>query len=146
MSRRIKDILHICSHECTKSNLSQQHAAIIVHRSKILATAHNYYKGSNSRSIHAEVAVIQKFITRYPKRMLQKCDLYVVRMNRLGEVCNSAPCDRCARYIIKYGVHAVTFSTGIPGEVCIDHADNFTYNKYTVMESIFVDSVIRNKL
>ncbi len=59
---------------------------------------------------HAEVAVIQKFIERYPKKMLSECVMLVIRINNGGKTVNSKPCKNCQNYIVRYNVGKVYYS------------------------------------
>ena len=59
------------------------------------------YSGTCQVSTHAEIAAIervQKYINKKNNRQ-QKMDLVVLRVNRQGELCNSAPCIHCTRAI-----------------------------------------------
>ena len=82
--------LDICEKELRKSTLNHRHGAAIIYRNKVISS-HNYLKtDQKQRSIHAEVAAIQKFMVYYPKRFLQEATFLVVRVNRSGDVCNQA--------------------------------------------------------
>lgn len=130
------NIICMCDKECYKSSLSQRHAAVVLFRSKIMAMAHNYYRSTGSKSIHAEVAVIQKFLKRYPKKMLEKCSLYVFKINRMDEICNSTPCDNCARYIMKHKIPNVIFTLGEAEDQWGISPNSFTFNTYHTIHSL----------
>jgi|SRR4051812_20151218 len=103
--------LDICEKELRKSTLNHRHGAAIIYRNKVISS-HNYLKtDQKQRSIHAEVAAIQKFMVYYPKRFLQEATLLVVRVNRSGDVCNSKPCSACQKYIEKHGIPVTYYSS-----------------------------------
>ena len=99
---------------------SSRHAAAIVHKNKIIARGRNSYKthpamklwGKNSRSLclHAEIAAIIEFIKNYPPQFASKCDLYVLRLNKKNEVCESKPCKGCQKAIDFYKFNKVVWT------------------------------------
>jgi len=103
-----------------KSNMLQKHGAIIVYKNNIIATGYNEicdYMNSNY-SIHAEVAAISKLF--YNKKILEYCDIYVVRIaSATFDNClkNSKPCKSCSNFIKKYNLKNIYYST------------NYTYEK-----------------
>jgi len=105
------DYIDICRRELDKSNMNHRHGAMIIYRNKVISS-HNYLRSDqHHRSIHAEVAAIQKFMVHYPKRFLQEASLLVIRVNRSGEVCNSKPCPACQKYITKHGIPVTYYSS-----------------------------------
>jgi len=111
-----KDYIDICKREIAKCTITHKHGAMVIYRGKVVAS-HNYLKSNKiNRSIHAEVAAIQKFMVRFPKRFLKESCLLVIRVNRSGDICNSKPCEGCARYISKHGIPVTFYSHGHGGE------------------------------
>ncbi len=110
-------IIETCQKQVNQSTLNYKHGAVIVYRNKIVSSSHNFQR-SNQRSnqhgnsVHAEVAAIQKFMVRYPKRFLEEASLVVVRMNKSGDLCNSKPCSACQRYIAKHRIPVTFYSIG----------------------------------
>lgn len=106
--------LEKASEVALKSNMQQKHGAIVVYKNKILASGYNErcdYLNDNY-SIHAEVAAISKLF--YNKKLLELCDIYVVRI--AGEAfdnClkNSKPCKSCTNFIKKYNLKNIYYST-----------------------------------
>ena len=104
-----------------KSNMLQKHGAIIVYKNKIIGSGYNYmcdYMNSNY-SIHAEVAAISQVF--YDKKLLEDCDIYVVRIaSSTYDNClkNSKPCKSCTNFIKKYNLRNIYYST------------NYEYEKY----------------
>ena len=97
-----------------KSNMQQKHGAVIVYKNKILATGYNVrcdYMNENY-SIHAEVSAITKLF--YNKKLLELCDIYVVRIAGTPyENClkNSKPCKSCTNFIKKHNLRNIYYST-----------------------------------
>lgn len=108
-------IIDSCKDVCEKSMMQFRHGAIIVYRNKIAAQAYNVVKPDLRcfpfRSIHAEVHVVQKFLEKYSKEELRRATLFVVRINREGELMNSKPCRACSHYLCKHKVRKVVYST-----------------------------------
>lgn len=98
------------------SNMFQKHGAIIIYKKNILSSGSNSY--SNKRcnfSIHAEINAINNFIKKYDKSLLQKCELYVVRIgpsnNNNSILKYSKPCINCQKIINKFNIPKIYYST-----------------------------------
>ena len=97
-----------------KSNMLQKHGAVIVYKNKIIASGYNYMCDymHNNYSIHAEVAAISQLF--YNKKLLEVCDIYVVRIATANfNYClkNSKPCKNCTSFINKYNLKNIYYST-----------------------------------
>lgn len=97
-----------------KSNMQQKHGAVIVYKNKIVATGYNEICDymNNNFSIHAEVSAISKMF--YNKKLLELCDIYVVRIASVTfDNClkNSKPCKNCTNFINKYNLRNIYYST-----------------------------------
>jgi len=93
--------------------MTQKHGAIIVYKNKIIASGFNYicdHMNSNF-SIHAEVSAISQLF--YNKKILEYCDIYVVRIAPSFNNClkNSRPCKSCSNFINKYNLRNIYYST-----------------------------------
>lgn len=97
-----------------QSNMNQKHGAIVVYKNKIIASGFNYicdYMNDNY-SIHAEVSAISQMF--HNKKLLELCDVYVVRIApTLYNNClkNSKPCNSCSKFIKKYNIRNIYYST-----------------------------------
>lgn len=97
-----------------KSNMQQKHGAVVVYKNKIIASGYNErcdYMNENY-SIHAEVSAISKLF--YNKKLLELCDIYVVRNAGASfDNClkNSKPCKSCTNFIKKYNLRNIYYST-----------------------------------
>lgn len=98
--------------EAKKSNMTHKHGAVIVYKGDVIACGHNTAVSFmlHKYSIHAEVDVIRKLKGKFDEAMFAKCDLYVVRINNVGEMRYSKPCSDCARTASLYGVGRVYYS------------------------------------
>ena len=97
-----------------KSNMQQKHGAVIVYKNKIIASGYNEICDymNNNFSIHAEVSAISKMF--YNKKLLELCDIYVVRIASITfDNClkNSKPCKNCTNFIKKYNLRNIYYST-----------------------------------
>ena len=97
-----------------KSNMLQKHGAIIVYKNKIISSGYNEKCDymNNNYSIHAEVSAISKIF--YNKKLLELCDIYVVRIAPASfNNClkNSKPCKNCTNFINKYNLKNIYYST-----------------------------------
>jgi deoxycytidylate deaminase len=97
-----------------KSNMQQKHGAVIVYKNKIIASGYNEICDymNNNFSIHAEVSAISKMF--YNKKLLELCDIYVVRIASITfDNClkNSKPCRNCTNFIKKYNLRNIYYST-----------------------------------
>jgi deoxycytidylate deaminase len=97
-----------------QSNMNQKHGAIVVYKNKIIASGFNYicdYMNDNY-SIHAEVSAISQMF--HNKKLLELCDIYVVRIApTIYNNClkNSKPCNSCSKFIKKYNIRNIYYST-----------------------------------
>ncbi len=106
--------LNKCAKIAEKSQMQQKHGAVIVYKNKIIATGYNYICSymNNNYSIHAEVSAISQVF--YNKKLLEECDIYVVRIaSPMFNYClkNSKPCKNCTCFIRKYNLRNIYYST-----------------------------------
>lgn len=67
----------------------------------VLSTGHNKYTNIDrilNKSTHAEVDAINNLKNT---RIKKKINIYVLRVNRTGNLCYSKPCDNCVSYMNK---------------------------------------------
>ena len=100
------------------SNLTHKHGCIIVYNNEIISAGHNYKekKLNNLCSVHAEISALKNV----KKKLIPKCELYVVRLGpneknyNLKEECNylkySKPCSVCTEYLNKFNIKKVFYS------------------------------------
>lgn len=96
---------------------SSRHAAAICYKGMVLAYGVNSYKthpmmllyGKNVESLylHAEIDALSKVLSNYGPSILTNCSLYVLRLNKKGERCQSSPCAGCQNAIEVFGIKKV---------------------------------------
>ena len=99
--------------QALKSDMNSNHGALVIHRGKIIGKGFNRYVNSNccdKVSVHAEVSAINDALKRVCSDDLKKCELIVIRINKVGEFLNSKPCANCSRYINKFCIKRVFHS------------------------------------
>ena len=101
--------------EALRSEHSVKHGAVVMKKGKIIQSGRNQYcameriKHFQSKriwSIHAEMNALLGL----PKCMTKNADIYVVRVNKLGDIVNSRPCKICMTLILKSGIKNVHYS------------------------------------
>ena len=98
-----------------KSSYKVRMGAVIFRGKRLISVGHNHpmkaAKHLHPRfqkwpgSIHAEVDAILK-----AKTDLRRCNILVVRINRLGEIRTSKPCDKCFLYLKLTGIRKVYYT------------------------------------
>ena len=79
------------------------HGAVLLHRSKILAS------GYNRHACHAEVAAFKNLKTTLARP--DKYIVFVIRINKTGQLCCSKPCSTCMSYLRFRNVQCVYYSS-----------------------------------
>tara|TARA_B100000287_G_scaffold411946_1_gene441888 strand:- start:68 stop:403 length:336 start_codon:yes stop_codon:yes gene_type:complete len=99
--------------QAMKSDMNFNHGCVIVYRGKIVGKGYNTYINSNCNdklSLHAEVSAIKDALKKISANELKKCDLIVIRINKIGNYLNSKPCSNCTNYINKFCIKKVFYS------------------------------------
>lgn len=100
-----------------KATDEQKHFSFLVRRNKIVSIGINSKFKSHAAmarwkymydKIHSEAAVILKF--PYPVHELNKYTLINTRINRLGKLCISYPCQYCLRLLADMNVRKVIYT------------------------------------
>lgn len=102
---------------CAQASLASgtfRHGAVVLEGRKVVSEGFNHVRGAASlglTSVHAEMDALWKLKRQKSSvRML----LVVVRLNKLGELAYSRPCEMCMRVLRRSGVHTVVYSTDDP--------------------------------
>lgn len=127
LSARQKRFLKRAESFAKKREVSfQNHCAILVRGSKIVAVGYNSYKNEPSslseehvRMVPGRNSVMGVGPHAEVDAMNQLSDvagmtLYVVRVNRNGELANSAPCEGCTASARSRGIRRIIWSEGGP--------------------------------
>jgi tRNA(Arg) A34 adenosine deaminase TadA len=99
---------------------SSRHAAAIVCKGQVLGWGVNSLKthpimityGRNAEAIylHAEIDAMVRCINTYGSDILAKSTLYVLRINKKGELAYSEPCSGCKKAIKAFSIKRVYHS------------------------------------
>jgi len=84
-----------------KSTHQHKHSSILIKGGKILSYGHNH------NSIHAEVNAIKDVW----ENKLQNSYIINFRINRVGKLKNSYPCNDCQEFAKVKGIRKIVFST-----------------------------------
>ena len=108
-----KRYIELAKREATKSHMGHKHGAVIVDNNtgRVLSKGCNQYvefcHTSRRLSLHAEINAI----SNCRKSQLKNSTLYVVRLDKAGNLKYSKPCDKCMRFIInKTDISGVYYS------------------------------------
>ena len=107
---------NIASQEAHKSKMTMHHGCIAVKGGKIIARGHNNYRTYSNDgmikgcSCHAEIDVLRKCLKL---GIINKINLYIVRVSPLNTFSDSTPCKECyttmkTLFTIKYIVYTTT--------------------------------------
>ena len=101
--------------EATKSHYKQRVGAVIIKKKRILSKGHNYAQRAARKlhpkfkqwpnSIHAEADAILK-----AKTDLFGATIYVIRINRAGQLRYALPCSYCMAYLKHVGIRKIFYS------------------------------------
>lgn len=87
---------------------------VIFNKNKILSTGTNSIRAARNLhprffrwpgSVHAEVAAILS-----AKTNLSGSSMFIVRVNKAGNLMYSRPCEHCLKYIIEVGIKKIIYS------------------------------------
>jgi tRNA(Arg) A34 adenosine deaminase TadA len=99
--------------QALKSEMNFNHGAVLIYRGRIVGKGYNTYINSSyneKNSIHAEISAIKNGLKKISTEELKKCELVIIRVNRLGECLNSKPCHNCENFIKKFNIKKVFHS------------------------------------
>jgi tRNA(Arg) A34 adenosine deaminase TadA len=99
--------------QALKSNMNSNHGAVLIYRGRIIGKGFNTYNSSNcteKSSLHAEISAINNALRKIHSSELKKCELVIIRVNKLGECLNSKPCCNCEKAICNYNIKKVFYS------------------------------------
>ena len=116
INTRRSNYFNIASNIAQNSNMFQKHGAIIIHKKSIISSGCNMYcnSGKVNYSMHAEIIAINNALKKKYKDILNNCELYVVRIgpnNSSNILKYSKPCINCQKYICKFNIKKIFYST-----------------------------------
>ncbi len=99
--------------QALKSDMNFNHGAVLIYRGRIVGKGYNTYINcsyNEKNSIHAEVSAIKDGLKKIPVNEINKCELVIIRVNKMGECLNSKPCFNCEKFINKHNIKKVFYS------------------------------------
>lgn len=116
MTGRIEKFFRIAKEAARNSECHFRHGAVLAKSSRVLNVSGNinrYCKFADFHrtedghgTIHAEIGAILGI----SRSVLRSSDVYVIRINREGELMNSRPCDMCMTAMQHVGIKRVFYS------------------------------------
>lgn len=106
--------LSIAADIAKQSNMFQKHGAIVVYKKNIISKGCNIFTNQfrNNYSMHAEIVAINNAIKKnISKDILNKSELFVVRISNCNILKYSKPCINCQKYIKKFSIKKTYYST-----------------------------------
>ena len=107
-SLKFDRIVDILSDIAEMSVMLQRHACALIIGGKIMAMSENKYGKPDN---HSEMNVITAYLSKNKPENLTKGVLVIIRINRQGELCSSKPCANCIKYIKRYGIKKIFYSS-----------------------------------
>lgn len=108
----IEEFINAAREQAYRSDMRFKHGAVIVKDGEIVARGFNYiYKGRRSMnhySMHAERSAIYNAL--HCKIDLEGASIYVVRLNKRGNLSHSKPCYHCAKKILELNIKRTYYS------------------------------------
>jgi deoxycytidylate deaminase len=106
------DIIYQTSLIAQKSNMNKKYGCVITHRNKIISTGFNFNNAHNNNlssniyepykySTHAEQDAISKIKN---KNILNRCKIYIIKLDKLNNVKSAIPCPVCYKLLNKYKI------------------------------------------
>ena len=105
-----------CVSSSKEVNKSSKHSSALVLGKTVFYGRNEFWfkDGKPIASLHAEVDVIKDYLKLGGNsKFLKSAMLFVIRYNTKDQTfANSCPCDNCKRFIKKFGIKKVIYSTG----------------------------------
>jgi deoxycytidylate deaminase len=103
-------IIQTATQVAMKSTMRKRYACVITHKGHVIGTGYNIEKGYSRRlpdderhSYHAERNAILS-IKNY-RSILHQCKIYIIRMDKGGNVHSAMPCSLCHKFLKRNGVY-----------------------------------------
>lgn len=112
-SKFMNSLLNIAMDEAHKSDHeSFKHGAVLVHGKDVLSTGCNksLHKNNIFHSLHAEMCAIKNFKKTRLKKKPTNLRMYVIRVNKTGDMLYSKPCDICQQIMKENGIYTCYYS------------------------------------
>lgn len=111
---RDSDYFSIAYEIAKKSNMRKRHGCVIVYKNEIVGIGFNirdkysYDPDETRHSFHAERNAIAMVLIREDgRKILKKCRVYLIMIDRMGNMHSKAPCCLCHKLLVRYGIDGV---------------------------------------
>jgi len=119
LSKRQKSVVNLAIKAAYKSPCCHKHGAVLLNGNSLINISHNSYDYSSfgerfnrnsKRNWHATRHAEMSVCLNISFKLTFGATIYVVRVNKKGELVNSKPCDMCQSIMQFCGVKRVIFS------------------------------------
>ena len=120
MDGKTKKFVELAMTKATESQLAKRHGCVLTKGVKVVAESCNVVNrsvlcGRSMTSLHAEMMALSMAYRNKGKRQQRKnrnrhVDLYVIRIDRNGNLVASKPCADCVKALQKTGINRVYYS------------------------------------
>lgn len=119
ISKKSLKFINVAIKEAEKSNILHKHGCVIVTSGKLMSKGFNNYRNissdgfiKNSCTCHAEISAIRNYykLKKIDKNKIKNSTIYIVRINKNGKLCQSAPCISCFHIITMVGIKKIVYS------------------------------------
>lgn len=110
----IDNLLDIAISVAKQSTMRKRYACIVIYQNQIISTGFNqkigytYERNKESsktrKSYHAEIRALCRI---KDQKILSKCTIYIIRIDRNDEVWDAIPCAHCSKYLQRKGIQGV---------------------------------------
>ena len=102
------EIINLLIDLAKKSNMRKRYACVIIYQGKIISSGYNFRKNSQNRipdnerkSYHAERNAL---VSIKDKKILKKCTIYLLRIDRDNQPFPGIPCEMCSKFLKRKGI------------------------------------------
>lgn len=113
---KFKNIIDVASRLALNSTQPHKLGAVIVYKGKhIISSGYNraekYFK--DNINLHAEIDAItnMKANKRFPQKLYSQCSIFIVRVNKSGDIKMASPCEKCLKKINNVGITKIYYTT-----------------------------------
>lgn len=115
MSLKNISIVNLLIDLAKKSNMRKRYACVITYQGKIISSGYNFRKNCQTRipdderkSYHAERNAL---VNIKDKRILNRCVVYLLRIDRNDNPYRGVPCEMCSKFLERKGIQSCRIFT-----------------------------------
>ena len=144
--------------EASTSLIDQKLAAVLMKSNKMVTLpcrnlAKNICQGNKISSIHAEVNAIMTYFGKsfyydkinnrvfYSDKKINKLNLFVIRINKNGDMCNARPCYNCLNIMKLIGIKKIYYSISNDEIICENIKDMISIQCSSVVR--YIDNILK---